>query len=73
MQQDLKCEIMETYIEFPENNGYHLELDLVKWGDNDPKYDLRRWNADRSKMTKGITLTKDELMILKEKLGGIEL
>lgn len=32
----------------------------------------RGWNADRSEMTKGITLTKEELTILKEKLGGIE-
>lgn len=34
--------------------------------DKDPVYDLREWNEDHTKMSKGITLTKDELMILKE-------
>jgi len=69
---DIKCEILETLIVFPEVGGYHKELNLIKWGSNPPKYDLRGWTSDREKMTKGVTLTKDELTILKEKLGGIE-
>lgn len=71
--QDIKCEILETYVEFPGSRGWHKELNLIKWGDNAPKYDLRSWNEDRSKMGKGITLSKEELMILKEELGGIGL
>lgn len=70
---DLKCEILETLIEFPVSRGWHKELNLVKWGENAPKYDLRSWNEDRSKMGKGVTLTKEELMILKDGLGGIRL
>jgi len=70
---ELKCEILDTLAELPESRGYHLELNLVKWGDNDPKYDLRRWNEDRSKMTKGVTLSKEELMILIEALPQIKL
>jgi len=70
---ELKCEILETLAELPESKGYHLELNLVKWGDNDPKYDLRRWNEDRSRMLKGITLTKEELMILIDELQKIKL
>lgn len=70
---DLKCEILETLIEFPASGKWHKELNLVKWGDNPPKYDLRPWNEDRSQMGKGLTLTKEELTILKEKIGGIEL
>lgn len=70
---DLRCEILDTLAELPESRGYHLELNLVKWGDNDPKYDIRRWNEDRSKMTKGVTLSKEELMILIEALPQIKL
>ena len=55
MSESIKCEILENFIEFPESRGYHLELNLVKWGENEPKYDLRRWNEDRSRMTKGAT------------------
>lgn len=70
---DIKYEILETLIEFPEDGDYHKELNLMKWGSNPPKYDLRGWTADRGKPTKGVTLTKEELTILKEKLGGIKL
>lgn len=37
-----------------------------------PVYDLREWDSDR-KMKKGITLSKEELSILKEKLQEVEL
>lgn len=70
---DLKFEILETLVVFPEIGKWHKELTLTRWGDKDPKYDLRPWNKDRSECLKGITLTKEELMVLKEGLGGIEL
>ena len=72
MEGNVRCEILETFIEFPESRRYHLELNLVKWGENEPKYDLRRWNDDRSKMTKGITLTKEELLTLQDELSNIK-
>ena len=72
MEGNVRCEILETFIEFPESRGYHLELNLVQWGENEPKYDLRRWNDDRSKMTKGITLTKEELLTLQDELSNIK-
>ena len=68
MEGNVRCEILETFIEFPESRGYHLELNLVKWGENEPKYDLRRWNDDRSKMTKG----KEELLTLQDELSNIK-
>ncbi|MEG0369748.1 MAG: hypothetical protein RR446_04010 [Lachnospiraceae bacterium] len=70
---DIKCEIMESLSVLPAENGYHLELNLVKWGNNPPKYDLRRWSEDRSKMTNGIILTKEELMLLQNELLNIKL
>lgn len=73
MDSDLKCEILETLEEFPEERGYHLELNLIKWGGNTPKYDLRRWNSDRSRMAKGITLSKEELVLLRDVLTNIKL
>ena len=64
MAGDMKCEILDTLLEFPEERGYHLELN--------PKYDLRRWNEDRSRMTKGITLTEDELELLRNELPKVK-
>lgn len=44
-----------------EKGGWTKELNLVSWNGNAPKYDIRYWSADHSKMGKGITLTKEEL------------
>ena len=47
-----------------EKNGWTKELNLVSWNGNSTKYDIRSWSADHSKMGKGITLTKEELVQL---------
>lgn len=47
-----------------EKNGWTKELNLVSWNGNSHKYDIRSWSADHSKMGKGITLTKEELVQL---------
>ena len=54
-------------------SGWSKELNLISWNDRDPKYDLRDWSADGVKMGKGVTLSKDELLALKELLNSIEL
>ncbi len=53
--------------------GWTKELNLVSWNDRDPKYDLREWDPDHTKMTKGITLSAAELAKLKEILLGMDL
>lgn len=70
---NIRYEILETLVVFPESGKWHKELTLTSWDDKDPKYDLRPWNADRSECLKGITLTKEELTKLKEELGGLDL
>ena len=71
---DVKCEILDTLLEFPDDGSrYHKELNLIQWGRNPPKYDLRGWTKDRDEMTKGITLTREELLFLKDQLPAIKL
>ena len=54
-----------------EKGGWTKELNLISWGGKEPKYDLRAWSADHSKMGKGVTLTKDELIALKNVLDDL--
>jgi hypothetical protein len=71
---DIKFEIKETIVVFATSTkGWTKELNLVSWNDKDPKYDIREWSPDHSKMGKGITLTADELMMLKGILNGMNL
>ena len=55
------------------SSGWAKELNLISWNDREPKYDLRDWSADGEKMGKGVTLSREELLALKELLNTIEL
>ena len=52
--------------------GWSKEINLVSWNGRDPKFDLRDWSEDHSKMGKGITLSKEEMEKLKETLNSYE-
>lgn len=65
---EIAYKIIKTILTLPEKGKFHKELNLISWNDREPVYDLRGWNKDRSEMTKGITLTKEELIELK---GGL--
>jgi hypothetical protein len=54
-------------------SGWAKELNLISWNDREPKYDIRDWSADETKMGKGATLTKEELLALKELLNKMDL
>ncbi|GAU76537.1 YdbC family protein [Fusibacter sp. 3D3] len=71
---EIKYEITETIGAISENNkGWSKELNLISWNDRAPKYDLRDWAPEHEKMGKGITLSKEELIKLKELLNGLDL
>ena len=54
-------------------SGWRKELNLISWNDREPKFDLRDWSSDHEKMGKGTTLTKEELITLKELLNTMKL
>lgn len=63
---DVSFEIQQTIACLTEERGgWVKEINLVSWSGNDAKYDIRSWSADHTKMGKGVTLTKEELIALK--------
>lgn len=71
---DIKYEIVKKIgVLSTAGSGWSKELNLISWNDRDPKYDIRDWSADREKMGKGVTLSKDELLALRELLNSLEL
>ena len=46
------------------NDEWCKELNLVSWNGADPMFDIRQWNADHTQMTRGITLTSEEVVKL---------
>lgn len=64
---DIKYEIVKHLGVLSENGrGYQKELNLVSWNDREPKYDIRDWTEDHTRMTKGITLSEEEFENLKQ-------
>lgn len=71
---DIKYEIIKQIgVLSKSSSGWAKELNLIRWNDREPKYDLRDWSADREKMGKGVTLSRDELLALRELLNSMEL
>ena len=71
---ELKFEITERIGVLSENaKGWTKELNKVSWNEREPKYELREWNPDHSRMGKGITLTDEEVETLKAILNGEEI
>ena len=71
---DIKYEIKETIGILSESaKGWRKELNLVSWNDKEAKYDLRDWSPEHDKMGKGATLSKEELVKLREILNEMEL
>lgn len=71
---ELKFEITERIGVLSENaKGWTKELNKVSWNEREPKYDLREWNPDHSRMGKGITLTDEEVETLKAILNSEEI
>ena len=55
------------------SKGMRLELNLVSFNDRKPKYDIRPWDVKHEMMGKGVSLSKAEVVKLKEILNGLDL
>ncbi len=53
------------------SKGWKKELNLISWNGREPKYDIRDWSEDHTKMGKGVTLSTKELEKLKTVLDEI--
>ena len=74
MADDFSFEIVENLgIVSEGKGGWKLELNLVSWGGRPAKFDLRSWSPDHQKMGKGSTLSKEELVALKDLLDKVEI
>jgi len=55
------------------SKGWTKEINLISWNDREPKFDVREWAPEHEKMGKGITLSGEELIKLREILNGMDL
>lgn len=62
MSKEFSYELVEEIatIGNPAPSGWTTQLNLVSWNGKEPKLDIRPWNEDRSRMGKGISLSKED-------------
>lgn len=61
-RDDFQFEIIRHFgVLSTSSRGWIKELNLVRWNGRDPKYDIREWQPDHQKMSKGVTLTREEM------------
>lgn len=67
MAQDFEYEVTKKIGIISDGTGkWQKEFNQISWSNRAPKYDIRDWHSDHSKMGKGITLTEKELRKLKQ-------
>jgi hypothetical protein len=70
---EIKCEIIKPLGILSSSDKGNRELNLVSWNNRRETYDIRTWQEDHKKPLKGITLTKDEIVALKDILNSLDL
>ena len=57
----IRFELMERIgVLSRKDNGWTREVNIVAWNDNPGKVDIREWDPDHKRMTRGVTLFEDE-------------
>lgn len=70
----IEYEIMEEIGVINESkSGWKKELNIVRWNNKEPKFDIRDWSPDHSKMGKGMTFSANDLSSLKDLLNKLDL
>ena len=71
---EFKYEVVTTYGSLSESSkGRKKDIKLTSWNQKEAKYDIREWSPDGEKMGKGVTLSKEEIINLRDLLNKIDL
>ena len=70
---EIKYEIVQEICVLSESaRGWTKELNLVSWNDREPKFDIREWAPEHSRMGKGVTLSKEEMQMILDTMANFE-
>lgn len=68
---EFKYELVKNIATLSDKNGMAKELNLIKFNDVNPVYDLRKWDRNKNRMLKGISFSKEEMIDLRDVLNGM--
>ena len=65
--------VMQIGLLSQSNSGWTKEVNLISWNGRAPKYDIRDWAPGHQKMGRGVTLSREEMLALRDLLNSWEL
>jgi len=72
--KEFKYEIVEEIgVISTSTSGWNREVNIVRWNEGKPKFDIRDWSPEHEKMGKGISMTSEEVALLKSILEEFDL
>ena len=70
---ELKSEVVkEIGILSTSKSNWNREVNIIRWNDGKPKLDIRDWAPEHERAGKGITMTAEEVAVLKELLADYD-
>ena len=63
---EITYEIKEKIAVLSDGGAWETQVNLISWNRAKPKYDIRKWNVETGKMSKGVSLTEAEWEALGE-------
>jgi hypothetical protein len=71
---DINYEIvMQIGVLSQSNSGWTKEVNLISWNGRAPKYDIRDWSPGHERLGRGVTLSREEMLALRDLLNSWEL
>lgn len=62
MKSEFKYEIRKNLgVLSKSRNGWTKEVNVISWNGRPEKIDIREWSPEHDKMSKGLSLTEDEM------------
>ncbi len=62
MKSEFKYEIKKQLgVLSTSRQGWTKEVNVISWNDRPSKIDIREWSPEHDKMSKGLSLTEDEM------------
>jgi len=72
-KQEITSEVIkEIGILSSGKSGWNREVNIVRWNGGKAKLDIRDWGPEHDKARKGITLSSEEVAVLKEILADYD-
>ena len=73
MNYENEYELIQHVARLSSRGYWGKELNIVAWRQHQPRIDIRSWTADHSKLGKGVALTREEAIALRDALNRLNL